>query len=158
MIESLLLLLLCIGLAVVSFYFGFIRKAPREPEIFPGRTKAGFFVSVVLSVIWMWHIWNLTQMAPQLSKYVVPYPGAKYTVTSYARLVDDDASWLATVDAPPHTVISFYLFPKNVPGWTIAEESDGALVYRKEGAELVIFVTEKGRRGSTIMYIVSQQE
>ena len=158
MIESLLLLLLFVGLAGVAFYLGFIRKVPREPEYFRGKAQVGFIACSVFSVIWMSHIWNLAQVEPQLAKYVVPYPGAKYTGSLFGGFVDDDASWLATVDAPPHTVISFYLSPENVPGWTIAEASDVSLVYRKEGAELVIFVTEKGRRGSTIMYSVSQQE
>jgi len=157
MIGSLLFLMLCVGLTVVAFYLGFIRKAPREPEFFKGRAQGGFVAFSVISLICMWHIWNLTQMEPQLPKYVEPYPGAKYTVSSYGSFVDDDARWLATVDAPPDTVMNFYLSPKNVPGWTIAEENDYALVFRKEDAQLSIFVTNEGR-GSMITYTLTKQK
>ena len=157
MIGSLLFLLVLVVLAVVCFYLGFVRKeGPREFGIFHGRAQVGFIVAVIFSVGWMWHIWNLTQMEPQLSKHVVPYPGAKYTVT-YDRFVDDDASWMATVDSPPDVVMKFYSSPKNVPGWTVVEESDGVLVFRKEGAQLAILVNNEGR-GSMIIYSLTKQE
>ena len=81
--ETFILLIILLALAVLSFYLGFIYKRHFVQSDFFGvfnrrKAQTGFFVFLFLVGLTAYAIWNETQSSVELSEYIKPYNNIKF--------------------------------------------------------------------------------
>jgi hypothetical protein len=145
---GLAILLICVVLAGVYGYFGFLRPDPEWPSVNTRNRAAAVFLLVIALVAFWSVVADLT--APgRLAEYLPPYPGAR--ASHVPSTGDDSLWWLLYAEDPPEAVVEFYRKEENRPGWAIRTEESALIILARQDLQMTVFAARRGGE-TTISY------
>lgn len=132
--------LLCVVLALIFGYFGFLRPDPGWHGV-NSRNRVGAVMFVILALISLYSIVAERTAPERLGDYIPPYPGA--TAVHVSATGEGRIWWLLHTDDPPEAVAAFYREEENRPGWTIQVDESVLLTLKRNDLELEIYATRQ---------------
>lgn len=129
-----LLLLVCLALTALGFYYGFVH--PKRSA----RLQAAFLVGMLLTAAAIYALWNERQALGHLASLVPVVPD----ITDVSVPPAPNPRYImVTTSRTPSAVREFYRTESNRLGWELEETGDAILRLRRPDRTITLFVTER---------------
>lgn len=152
--SLLILLVLAIILAVLGFYFGFIRP----PKVMAWLQQSAFVIMAFLIIPFIIFTLNSQTQAPDrlASTGFKPHPAIVESV-GIASGISNNPTWVFEIDANKDQVRNFYLSEENTGDWELSTDADIMLIFKKDDLTMTIGFNE-GRTSNTLTFMQSRRK
>ena len=150
--SIIILLILCILLAILGFYFGFIRP----PRVMAWLQQSTFLIMtfmlipIILLVLYSQDgsLERLTETGFMLHPAITESVGIGYGKGT-------NPTWVFEINSNKNEIRDFYLSAENTGEWTLSTDSDIMLIYKKGNQRMTIGIRE-GRSANTLIFTLNE--
>ena len=129
------LLLILMGLTVVSFYFGFVRKGT-EYYLLP-QFRGAFFVFMALGAIVAFAAHKESMAEDEVSQHIMPYSGSTKAIYTPPVPGSQSRIWMFETPDSPQQIEAFYPRMEHRRGWEVIQDFPFLTLW-KDDKEMVI--------------------